>query len=544
MDSIRKCTGFNNLVHPFAANRTFLKTNPIIHLNLAQMMKKSLLILLTVLSQPAFCQVGIGTSTPDASAKLDVTASDKGFLPPRVSLTSTTDATTITTPAAGLLVYNTATAGSSPGNVTPGYYYYNGTSWSRLSTAGSLDGLSDAKSGGTDFSNSLLVGSRSTGTLSAATGNTGLGIGVFGALTSAVANSAIGWEALKSVTTSCCNNAFGYRALSTNTTGIANIAIGTEALTLNSVGSDNIGLGYSSLRSSTTGSRNVSMGSFSMYYSNSGNDNIAIGQWTLYGCSSGSRNIAIGANAISGPYSTDDNVCVGFDNLRNSNGNRNASLGNYSLYNNSSGSNNAAVGFNAMYTNTTGASNAAFGNAALITNQTGSYNTAIGAMADVTTGALTNTTAIGYNAKVAASNAMQLGNTDVTSVNTSASINAAAFNVTSDARLKENIQPLDEGLKTVLRLQPYQYEKKSGLSSTTEAIPEFGFLAQDILPLMPALVHESRDSEKTLSVNYTALIPVLTKAIQEQELTIRRLENKIEELNNRIEHRRSRTPKR
>lgn len=38
-------------------------------------------------------QTGIGTTTPDASAKLDVYSNNKGFLPPRVTLTSVTDAT-------------------------------------------------------------------------------------------------------------------------------------------------------------------------------------------------------------------------------------------------------------------------------------------------------------------------------------------------------------------------------------------------------------------------------------------------------------------
>ncbi|MEZ4917094.1 MAG: hypothetical protein R2836_08945 [Chitinophagales bacterium] len=56
--------------------------------------------------------VGIGTNTPNASAKLDVTATDKGFLPPRVNLTATNATTPITSPATGLLVYNQATAGT------------------------------------------------------------------------------------------------------------------------------------------------------------------------------------------------------------------------------------------------------------------------------------------------------------------------------------------------------------------------------------------------------------------------------------------------
>ena len=44
-------------------------------------------------------QTGIGTTTPSPSAKLEVYATNKGFLPPRLTLTSATDATTIASPA-------------------------------------------------------------------------------------------------------------------------------------------------------------------------------------------------------------------------------------------------------------------------------------------------------------------------------------------------------------------------------------------------------------------------------------------------------------
>lgn len=80
-------------------------------------------------------QTGIGTTTPSASAKLEVAATDKGFLPPRVVLTATNVFTPITgtsSAAAGLLIYNTATAGSAPNNVVPGYYYWNGSAWVQI----------------------------------------------------------------------------------------------------------------------------------------------------------------------------------------------------------------------------------------------------------------------------------------------------------------------------------------------------------------------------------------------------------------------------
>lgn len=69
-------------------------------------------------------QIGIGTTTPHASAKLDVSSSNKGFLPPRVTLTSATDASTISSPAEGLLVYNLGSSG-----LQAGYYYWSGANW-------------------------------------------------------------------------------------------------------------------------------------------------------------------------------------------------------------------------------------------------------------------------------------------------------------------------------------------------------------------------------------------------------------------------------
>lgn len=96
-------------------------------------MKNKLLLLALLFPTLFFAQVGIGTTTPDASAKLEVSATDKGFLQPRVALNSTSNAeNTISNPATGLMVYNTATAGSGNTAVTPGVYYNNGSAWQRV----------------------------------------------------------------------------------------------------------------------------------------------------------------------------------------------------------------------------------------------------------------------------------------------------------------------------------------------------------------------------------------------------------------------------
>jgi hypothetical protein len=96
------------------------------------MSRKVLFIVSLFFSMQLNAQTGIGTTTPNASAKLDVYSNNKGFLPPRVILTSATDATTIASPAEGLLVYNLGSVG-----LQAGYYYWNGTSWATIATASS-----------------------------------------------------------------------------------------------------------------------------------------------------------------------------------------------------------------------------------------------------------------------------------------------------------------------------------------------------------------------------------------------------------------------
>ena len=77
-------------------------------------------------------------SSADASAILDLNSGNdgtKGFLPQQVALTATNAAGPVAGPATGLMVYNTATAGTTPNNVIPGYYYWNSSSWVLLNTA-------------------------------------------------------------------------------------------------------------------------------------------------------------------------------------------------------------------------------------------------------------------------------------------------------------------------------------------------------------------------------------------------------------------------
>jgi hypothetical protein len=102
-------------------------------------------------------------------------------------------------------------------------------------------------------------------------------------------------------------------------------------------------------------------------------------------------------------------------------GSANTSVGAEAMLAITTGTHNTAIGQQSLI-NTTGNDNTAVGSGTGSTVTTGSQNTLIGRNANVTTGALNNATALGYNASVDASNKIQLGNTSVTSVNTSGKI--------------------------------------------------------------------------------------------------------------------------
>lgn len=93
--------------------------------------------LFTIFSFHVSAQVGIGTTNPNPNALLDLDASTTpgGLLLPRVNLTGTTSFAPMTANVAGMVVYNTATAGIAPNNVTPGYYYNDGGQWVRVADA-------------------------------------------------------------------------------------------------------------------------------------------------------------------------------------------------------------------------------------------------------------------------------------------------------------------------------------------------------------------------------------------------------------------------
>jgi len=197
-------------------------------------------------------------------------------------------------------------------------------------------------------------------------------------------------------------------------------------------------------------------------------------------------------------------------------------VGSHGLQNNTIGHDNTTLGYVTLKNNTQGDNNTAIGSRAgedLNTNS--SNNTFLGSGADTSSGTtLSNSTAIGSGAIVTASNKIRLGNTNVTSIE-----GQVAFTNASDRRLKKDITSTKYGLETILKLAPVDYLLKSNNLS------QIGFIAQDLKPIVPEAVNGTEgDIEKgeTLGITYTTLIPILTKAIQEQEKNIQQQKNIIE----------------
>jgi hypothetical protein len=111
----------------------------------------------------------------------------------------------------------------------------------------------------------------------------------------------------------------------------------------------------------------------------------------------------------------------------------------------------------------------------------------------------------------------------VDSVYVGGNVSASAYTTRSDYNLKDDIFDLKYGLNDILQLQPVEYTYKSNGSK------QLGFIAQDIGTILPEVV----SFEESMSVNYQAIIPILTKAIQEQNLLIKALEQRIINLENK-----------
>jgi trimeric autotransporter adhesin len=360
-------------------------------------MKKVFLICMLAINIISYAQTGVAVNTTGAAANsnamLDVSATNKGMLVPRVDLVAlTTNSLSAfgisASPVTSLLVYNT-TASTLPSTIfQKGFYYWDGTNWIKLNTGAT----SSASTGWT------LTGNSGTNPTINFIGTVDDNDVVFkrnnapsGRINFSAANTSFGLGALNIATTGAANTAFGAYNLQTNTTGYGNTAAGTYALATNNVGFYNTAHGYNALINNTIGNNNTANGKDALFSNTTGYSNVAVGISTLQGNKKKSNLVAIGDSAL---YNNGVTVFIDPETSQEiiESGTNNTAIGSKALFLNDGGANNTAVGFNTMKSallnnstavganalkNGAGLNNIAVGNSTML-NATGSNNTAIG----------------------------------------------------------------------------------------------------------------------------------------------------------------------
>lgn len=326
--------------------------------------------------------VGIGTNMPDGSAILDVSSSSKGILIPR------TDTTSVTTPASGLLIYQTS---------DNSFYFFNGTKWKSFSAIQSY--LSD-----TDGDTKIYVEKNQDEDIIrfdlAGNEKMVLNKNIFGIARLDFKNNGnntfIGDSCgLNTNLTSFHNTAIGKRAMLNNSSGDLNVAIGSECLQNTNAAAGTTAIGYQALRNTPYSGGETVIGYQACFNSGSSSGNSAIGYQAMYqgggtnstalgyksmysAISLADDNTAIGHNALYFNTENDGNTAIGSHALHKVIYGANTAVGAYALMNSTQAAHNVAVGNNSLFTNVNGQRNTAVGSITLNENIMGSDNVAIG----------------------------------------------------------------------------------------------------------------------------------------------------------------------
>jgi hypothetical protein len=109
---------------------------------------------------------------------------------------------------------------------------------------------------------------------------------------------------------------------------------------------------------------------------------------------------------------------------------------------------------------------------------------------------------------------------------------------TSDIRLKTNISALNYGLESIMKLNPISFNWKDEPGGSKH----LGLVAQEVIGIIDEAVDTGTDPDKILGINYSQLVPVLIKGMQEQQQQIesqkkenRQLKSELQEMKERMD---------
>ena len=384
-------------------------------------------------------------------------------------------------------------------------------------------------------------------------------------------NTFIGDSAGYNNTTGSTNVFIGYVAGSSNQTGHNNTFVGTGSGFLNT-SSNNVFYGNSAGFYNTTGGSNVFMGTTTGAKNQSGNNNTYIGTRAGYGggsfstYSSGLNNVFLGHetgyNIVEGSNNTILGTLAGY---QNQNGNGNVFIGYQAGYN-ETGSNKLYIANNStnppLIYGDFSLSRVGVGTvtpAAKFTIQASAQNPSlpgpssqgilriatsnneaidIGKMADAP---YSGWIQVGFNGTFSDPLALQPmgGRVGIGVTNPGFRLDlpniaslegrgrANQWDTYSDSRIKSNVKPLAYGLAEVMKLVPLSYFHHNSkvelneIKIESEGARNIGLFAQEVHKLIPEVVSKPDDEQSDLwSISYDKLVPVLIKAIQEQQQTI------------------------
>jgi hypothetical protein len=376
-------------------------------------------------------------------------------------------------------------------------------------------------------------------------------------------NTAVGVSALAANTTGASNTAFGQNALLVNTDGAQNTAVGRAALTANTSGSLNSAFGRSALLANTSGANNTAIGGSALASNTTASNNTAVGYQAGFTNSTGAKNVFIGQQA--GKVSTGNfNTIIGNEaGLALSTGTNNTFVGAYnSTFGGSgelitTGSKNTILG---TYTGNQGGldirtasnyivlsdgdgnprlyfdnngicriENSAGGTGALRVRNTNNVSGDLGIISNLGSNTQNTSSYFFIGSTPGVSDKIYIyGNGNIQNSNNS-------YGGISDAKLKENIVDASPKLADLMQVRVRNYNLK-----TDPTHKQLGVVAQELETVFPALVDVSPDRDEdgntlettTKSVKYSVFVPMLIKAIQEQQALITALTTRITALEN------------
>ncbi len=394
---------------------------------------------------------------------------------------------------------------------------------------------SDVGSFNTAIGKSAL-GNDSKGSSSTAVGNSALQTQNFTSATDAF-NSAFGFNAGGAITTGVNNTLIGARAGDAFTDADRNTALGRSALTTDTLGSRSVAVGYGVLQNqnftSATNVYNTAVGYDAGASVTTATENTLIGSLAGDALTTGGQNVAIGVNALGSETTSANNVAIGREALKTQNG----------------AASNTAVGRTAGSAVTTGSSNTLIGIQAGASLTTGSNNLLLGHDAGRSGSPGGNITTH--------SNNVVLGDENIAAIYAQVQTISA-----SDERDKTDFTDLDLGLDFVKALAPvtYKWDKRSKYGDKTaddydlaaqtpdgthkEDWLDIGFRAQEVIALEEAagykisdktnLVSNLTEDGKQYGLQYENFVPILVKAIQEQQALIESQAAAITDLTTRL----------